>query len=108
HSKRGSVELDALAAFAEAAGGSPALREKISAANTAAEAFAHAAADGVALGDEVARAAQATALEAIGGTGIAVAMVLLDRAGALVGHAPFESAHDPLSSLPRKARRRRA
>src|SRR5262245_7044366 len=61
HSKRGSVDLAALAAFAAAAGASAALHGRIIASNTAAEAFAHAAAEGVALGDEVARAAQATA-----------------------------------------------
>jgi cobalt-precorrin-5B (C1)-methyltransferase len=103
HSKRGSVELVALAAFAEAAGGSPALREKIVVSNTAAEAFAHAAAEGVALGNEVARAAQATALDPVAGTDIAIEIVLFDRDGALVGHAPFEAAHE--RSPPRNRRR---
>ena len=61
HSRRGAVDLAALAALATAAGGSDALRERIVGSNTAAEAFAHAAADGVALGDAVARAARETA-----------------------------------------------
>jgi len=89
HSKRGSVDLAALAAFAAAVGGSAALHGRIIASNTAAEAFAHAAAEGVALGDEVARAAQATARGVVAGTDIAVEVVLFDRDGALVGRAPF-------------------
>src|SRR5215831_399382 len=43
HSRRGAVDLLALAGFADAAGGSADLCEKIGAANTAAEAFASAA-----------------------------------------------------------------
>jgi cobalt-precorrin-5B (C1)-methyltransferase len=103
HSKRGSVDLDALAGFAAAAGGSANLRERIIGSNTAAEAFAHAAAEGVALGDEVARAAQATALDVIAGTDIAIEIVLFDRDSALVGHAPFAPAHE--RSPPRNRRR---
>jgi cobalt-precorrin-5B (C1)-methyltransferase len=94
HSKRGSVDLAALAALAAtAAASSPVLRDQIAAANTAAEAFAHAAAAAVALGDEVARAAQATALDVVAGTDIAIEIVLFDRDGRLVGRAPFVSAH---------------
>ena len=47
HSRRGSVDLGVLAELAEQAGGSPELGARILAANTAAEAFAHAEADGV-------------------------------------------------------------
>ena len=54
------------------------------AANTAAEAFAHAAAEGIALGDEVARAAQRTAMAVVDGQGIAIEIVLFDRDGRLV------------------------
>src|SRR5262249_58717756 len=43
HSKRGAVDLAALARIADAGGASPALRDRILAANTAAEAFSHAA-----------------------------------------------------------------
>lgn len=102
HSKRGTVDLAALAALAEGAGASPALRERILAANTAAEAFACAQAAGIALGDAVARAAQATALTVVGGRDIAVEIALFDRAGEPVGHAPFVSAHD---APPRNRRR---
>jgi cobalt-precorrin-5B (C1)-methyltransferase len=103
HSKRGAVDLAALADVAASAGASAALRARIVASNTAAEAFAHAAADGVALGDAVARAAQATALAVVPGTGIAIDIVLFDRDGRCVGHAPAAAGHEP--SPPRKRRR---
>jgi cobalt-precorrin-5B (C1)-methyltransferase len=94
HSKRGAVDLAALAGFAETAGASEALVERIMAANTAAEAFGHAAAANVMLGDEVARAARETAADVVAHSGIDVEIVLFDREGQLVGHAPFGSHHD--------------
>lgn len=102
HSKRGAVDLVTLASLAESAGASDALRARILAANTAAEAFAHAQAEGIALGDAVARAAQATALRVVAGSDIAVEIVLFDRGGSLAGHAPFSSARD---APPRNLRR---
>ena len=63
----------------------------------------HAAADGVPLGDAVARAAQGTAARVVDGRGIAIEVVLFDRDGALVGRAPFSPAHDP---SPARNRRR--
>jgi cobalt-precorrin-5B (C1)-methyltransferase len=89
HSQRGTLDLAALAGLAEAAGGSADLTARIAASNTAAEAFAHAAAEGVALGDRVAEAAQATALEPVAGSGIAIEIAVFDRDGQLVGRAPF-------------------
>jgi cobalt-precorrin-5B (C1)-methyltransferase len=103
HSKRGSVDLAALAGFAKAAGASEALMQRIMAANTAAEAFAHAAAANVTLGDEVARAARETALNAVAQSGIDIEIVLFDRDGGLVGHAPFGSHHE--GTPPRNRRR---
>ncbi|HEY2230382.1 MAG TPA: cobalt-precorrin-5B (C(1))-methyltransferase [Xanthobacteraceae bacterium] len=88
HSGRGEVDLAALAGLAAAAGGSAALRARILAANTAAEAFGHAQADGIRLGDAVAQAAQAAAARVVAGGGIAVDTVLFDRDGQLVGSAP--------------------
>ncbi len=87
HSKRGEVDLAALAVLAETAGASAALRERILAANTAAEAFGHAQADGIELGDAVARAARAVAAQVVEGRGIALDTVLFDRDGNLVGQA---------------------
>jgi cobalt-precorrin-5B (C1)-methyltransferase len=110
HSKRGAVDLAMLAAFARAAGGSTALQERILASSTAAEAFVHANAEGVALGDEVARAAQRTAARVVAGRGIEIEIAVFDRDGALVGRAPFGGAHDPShdpSHAPSPARNRR-
>jgi cobalt-precorrin-5B (C1)-methyltransferase len=102
HSKRGAVDLQALAAFADQAGGSAALHARILAANTAAEAFTHAQAERIALGDIVAQAAQETALAVVEGRAIAIEIALFDRDGNLVGHAPFMAAHD----IPPRKRRR--
>jgi cobalt-precorrin-5B (C1)-methyltransferase len=102
HSKRGSVDLTALAKFAERAGGSRDLGAYILTANTAAEAFAHAEAEGVALGDEVARGARETAAAVVAGEDIEIEVVLFDRERKLVGRAPFASAHP---APPRKRRR---
>jgi cobalt-precorrin-5B (C1)-methyltransferase len=88
HSKRGEVDLAALAARAEAAGGGAALRARIMAANTAAEAYGLAQADGVRLGDAVAQAAQAVAARVVAGKGITIDTVLFDRDGRQVGRAP--------------------
>jgi cobalt-precorrin-5B (C1)-methyltransferase len=90
HSKRGAVDLAALAAFADAAGGSATLHARILAANTVAQAFVLAQADGIALGDVVARTARDVALRVVEGRGIAVEVVLFDRDGALVGRAGLE------------------
>jgi cobalt-precorrin-5B (C1)-methyltransferase len=89
HSKRGAVDLVELANLAAAAGGSAQLCERIVAANTAAEAFALAGAEGIALGDAVARAAQRTAASLVAGRDIAVEIVVFDRDRNLVGRAPF-------------------
>jgi cobalt-precorrin-5B (C1)-methyltransferase len=94
HSKRGSVDLAVLAGLARAAGASEALAERIMASNTAAEALDNAATENVALGDQVARAAQRTAIDAAAGSGIDIETVLFDRGGQLVGHALFRSGHD--------------
>jgi cobalt-precorrin-5B (C1)-methyltransferase len=61
-------------------------------ANTAAEAFALAQSEGIALGDEVARAAKRTAEHIVEGDDIAIEIALFDRDGVLVGRAPFTSA----------------
>jgi cobalt-precorrin-5B (C1)-methyltransferase len=102
HSKRGSVDLAALAGLATAAGGSDALAQHIMGSNTAAEAFGHAAATGVGLGDGVACAAQRAAMDVVASSGIEIEVVLFDRAGQLVGHAPFGLDH---GGAPRNRRR---
>jgi cobalt-precorrin-5B (C1)-methyltransferase len=102
HSRRGAVDLAVLVKLAARAGGSPALGERILAANTAAEAFALAQAEGVALGDAVARAAWETAAAVVAGKKVEIEIAVFDRDGRLVGHAPFAAAHD---TPPRKRRR---
>jgi cobalt-precorrin-5B (C1)-methyltransferase len=91
HSKRGAVDQALLARFAQAAGGSAELGARILTANNAAEVFALAQAEGIALGDEVARAAKKTAERMVAGRGIAIEIAVFDRDGALVGRAPFAS-----------------
>jgi cobalt-precorrin-5B (C1)-methyltransferase len=100
HSKRGAVDLTALATLAQDAGASSQLRQQILAANTAAEAFHHAV--DLPLGDVVAQAAWRTAARVLEGTDIALEVVLFDRDGQLVGRAPFAPAHG--FSPPRKRR----
>jgi cobalt-precorrin-5B (C1)-methyltransferase len=102
HSKRGAVDLAALARFAEMAGGSRALRARVMAANTAAEAFAHAEGEGIGLADAVAHAARATALRVVKGRDVAIEVVVFDREGRLVGRADFAAAH---AAPPRNRRR---
>jgi cobalt-precorrin-5B (C1)-methyltransferase len=89
HSKRGEVDLAALAKFATDAGGGTDVEHRILAANTAAQVFAVAQAAGIALGDKVAQAAQMTAAQVIAGTEIAVEVMLFGRDQNLVGRAPF-------------------
>ena len=72
HSRRGSVDLGVLAKLAEQAGGSPELGARILASNTAAEAFAHAGAEGVPLGHAVAHAGWETAAAVVAGKPIEI------------------------------------
>jgi len=102
HSRRGQVDLAVLAELAKGAGGSEALAERILASNTAAEAFSHAEQDGIALGDAVARAAQASATSVVAGKPIEIEIAVFDRDGRLVGRAPFAPAH---AAPPLKRRR---
>ena len=101
HSKRGSVDLSMLAKLAVDAGGSGYLRERILAANTAAEALAHAQAEGIALGDRIAHAAWDHAA-VVAGKPVEIEIAVFDRDGRLVGHAPPCAAH---AAPPRKRRR---
>lgn len=102
HSKRGAVDLAALAAVAVDAGGTPALAERIRAANTAAHAFALASAEGIPLGDAVAQAAWQIAARTIEDVPIALEILIFDREGHQVGRAPFAPVHD---EPPRNRRR---
>ena len=87
HSRRGGVDLEALAGLARGLGAGEALAARIAAANTALEAFRLAQAEGLALGPAVAEAAQRTAAAVVEGHGIAVEAVVFDREGGLLGRA---------------------
>ncbi len=76
HNKRGAVDFPALASLADV--------PEIAAANTAAEAFAMAAARGVPLGDRVAALAWRTARAALDRADIVLDIVLFDREGRFV------------------------
>lgn len=90
HSKRGEVDLARLAKFARQAGASPDLAAAIASANTAAQAFALAHAEAIALGEVVARAGRQTAERVVAGAGIDIEIILFDRDGRMAGRAPFE------------------
>lgn len=103
HSKRGSVDLAALATLAAATGGDDVLAAKIAASNTALEAFTHARDAGIALGDRVAEAAWRTAAEVIEGTDMELETVVIDREGSIVGRTAFGTVHG--ATPPRNRRR---
>ena len=84
HSRRGEVDLHALAIDAP-----PEVAARIASANTAAEAFAIAAAAGLHLGDAVAARAWTTAAAALRPAQVELETVLFDRTGALVGRHGF-------------------
>lgn len=102
HSQRGAVDREALAVLAVVRGGSDALAARIRQSNTTPEAFAHAQAEGVPLGEAVAQAAWESAAGALRNADIALEIAVFDREGRLVGHAPFAPAHAP---SPRNRRR---
>ncbi len=106
HSKRGLADLDALAAVASEAGADGLLVEAIRGANTVAQAFSLAEADGLPLGDRIAALAWTTAAGALRSEAIALEILIFDRDGKLVGEAPFTPS-DHASSFPSGERKRR-
>lgn len=102
HSSRGSADLDGLAAVAVEAGADAELETRIKGANTVAEAFIEANKAGIAIGDAVAKAAWRTAANALNDPDIAVEILVFNREGELMGHAPFASSHNPSRPLKRR------
>jgi len=96
HSHRGAVDREALAALAGQSGVSAAQAARIGSANTAAEAFALAAEEGVALGDRVAAQAWDVAAELLRDTDIALEVVLFDAHGGLSGRTGMVSSRNRL------------
>ncbi|WP_234905938.1 cobalt-precorrin-5B (C(1))-methyltransferase [Affinirhizobium pseudoryzae] len=106
HSKRGLADLEALAAVAREAGASDGLIGAIGQANTVAQAFQLAEGEGLELGNRIAARAWQVAAGALHSEAIALEILIFDRAGKLVGEAPFTPSHHA-SSLPLGERKRR-
>ncbi|WP_371478193.1 cobalt-precorrin-5B (C(1))-methyltransferase [Kitasatospora sp. NBC_00315] len=87
HSARSQVDKGQLAALARTGGAGPELVQAVADANTALEAIQLCRAAGVPLGDLVARAARATALDVLVGSPVVVDVICIDREGAVVGRA---------------------
>lgn len=106
HSKRGAPDLEALGELAREAGGPDRLVAAIRGANTVAEAFKHAAGDRIALGDIVARRAWPVAASVLDKPGIELEILIFEREGELMGHAPFRPTlgadHDASRPLKRR------
>jgi cobalt-precorrin-5B (C1)-methyltransferase len=86
HSRRGEVDLEWLSRVALDRGADAGLAARIAKANTAMEAFDHAATAGVDLPAGVAEAAWQTAAQALGG-GMRLDVVIFDRVGKLLARA---------------------
>lgn len=102
HSNRGSADLEGLASVAAEAGADEALAARIRSANTVAEAFIEARKAGVGIGDAIAKAAWRTAAAALNDPDIALEILVFNREGELMGHAPFASSHNPSRPLKRR------
>jgi cobalt-precorrin-5B (C1)-methyltransferase len=87
HSGRSQVSFGALAELVAGAGGPPELVAGVRAANTALDALQQCAAAGFPLGDLVAAGARTTALGVLRGAPVEVDVVVIDRAGTIVGRA---------------------
>ena len=87
HSGRSQVDPAALAETVRAAGGDAGLVARVAAANTALEALGHCQAAGLPLGDLIAEKARRTAIEVLREAPVAVDVVVIDRAGTVVGRA---------------------
>jgi cobalt-precorrin-5B (C1)-methyltransferase len=91
HSKRGPADLEGLAAVAMEVGASNELAMRIRGANTVAEAFELAGAEGIEIGNAVAEAAWRTAKAVVEGKGIELEVLVFDREGGLRGQRAFGS-----------------
>jgi cobalt-precorrin-5B (C1)-methyltransferase len=87
HSGRSQVDFGFLAGLVAAAGGPDALVAGVRAANTALDALRQCQAAGLPLGDLVAAGARDTALDTLRGAPVQVDIVVIDRAGIIVGRA---------------------
>ncbi len=102
HSNRGRADLEGLAAVAAEAGASEELAVRITGANTVAEAFSLALAEGVPLGDAIAAGAWRTAAPVLKSADIELEILVFNREGELRGHAPFAPVHSVSRPLNRR------
>jgi cobalt-precorrin-5B (C1)-methyltransferase len=87
HSGRSQVDTGLLAALVTAAGGDQATAERVRAANTALDALRICQAADLPLGDLIATRARDTALSVLRGAPVEVDVVVIDRAGTIVGRS---------------------
>ncbi|GAB2936101.1 cobalt-precorrin-5B (C(1))-methyltransferase [Rhodococcus aerolatus] len=87
HSARSHVDLDLLARLAGTVGADEALAQRIRSGNSALDALQVCTAAGVPLGDAVAARSREQALRVLDGAPVAVDVVVIDRAGTVVGRA---------------------
>ncbi|GIH28593.1 cobalt-precorrin-5B C(1)-methyltransferase [Acrocarpospora phusangensis] len=90
HSARSQVNPAFLGALAAEAGASPDLISQIESANTALHALRLSQSADLPLGDLIAARARSSALNVLTGSPVCVDVVVIDRAGAVVGRAPGE------------------
>jgi cobalt-precorrin-5B (C1)-methyltransferase len=102
HSKRGAPDLDVLAETAIEAGAGEALAARIRSANTVAEAFQLADAEGIGLGGRIAERAWHTAAAVLNHSDIALEIAVFDRDGALMGKTDFRPSHQASRPLKRR------
>jgi cobalt-precorrin-5B (C1)-methyltransferase len=87
HSARSQVDFSSLARLVDAAGGSTELVQRVRTANTALDALRLCQQGGLPLGDLVAAQAKTTCQGVLGNARVAVDIVVIDRAGLIVGRA---------------------
>jgi len=87
HSARSTLDLVALGILARECGASPAIADRIAAANTGLEALQLATSAAVPLADAVARRARAGASAVLDGAPVALDVLVVDRAGSVIAHA---------------------
>ncbi|WP_207458894.1 cobalt-precorrin-5B (C(1))-methyltransferase [Azospirillum sp. SYSU D00513] len=102
HSKRGSVDFDWLADRLAELGAAPVLVAEARQANTALQVQGMAEAAGLPLAGRIAELAQATALGVLEGAPVVVEVLVVNRAGVIVGAAPWRGPDaDSHSPMPR-------
>jgi cobalt-precorrin-5B (C1)-methyltransferase len=87
HSGRSQVDFNWLASRARNAAAPPELVTRIANANTAAEVLALCSSAGIAIADEIAERARATAIATLAGAPVSVETLIVDRAGHIIARA---------------------